>query len=93
MHRHPAVLIAAVVSQPDAKWGETPCAFIELKSGITAPTEQEIISFCKERLAHFKCPKKVVFCTLPKTGTGKIQKFLLRDEAGSKAAITSLARV
>ena len=93
LHRHPAVLIAAVVSQPDAKWGETPCAFIELKSNVEAPSEQEIISFCKERLAHFKCPTKVVFCTLPKTGTGKIQKFRLRDEAGSRAAITGLLRV
>ncbi|MES2070515.1 MAG: acyl-CoA synthetase [Pseudomonadota bacterium] len=92
LHRHPAVLIAAVVSQPDAKWGETPCAFIELKPSAEAPSEQEVIAFCKERLAHFKCPKRVIFCMLPKTGTGKIQKFRLRDEAGSRAAITALSR-
>jgi fatty-acyl-CoA synthase len=91
LHCHPAVLIAAVVSQPDAKWGETPCAFIELKSGVAEPSEAEIIAFCRERLAHFKCPKKVVFCTLPKTGTGKIQKYRLRELAGSKAAISELA--
>lgn len=93
LHRHPAVLIAAVVSQPDANWGETPCAFIELKPNVTAPDEQEIIAFCKERLAHFKCPKRVIFCILPKTGTGKIQKFRLRDLAGSRAAITELSHI
>ncbi|TWC71059.1 acyl-CoA synthetase [Herbaspirillum sp. SJZ099] len=92
LHRHPAVLIAAVVSQPDAKWGETPCAFIELKEGVQKPTEEEIIEFCRARLARFKCPKRVVFCPLPKTGTGKIQKFKLREQAGSKAAITELAK-
>ncbi|MCA1322899.1 AMP-binding protein [Herbaspirillum sp. alder98] len=92
LHRHPAVLIAAVVSQPDVKWGETPCAFIELKDGIAPPSEEEIITFCRERLARYKCPKRVVFCTLPRTGTGKIQKFKLREQAGSKSAITELAK-
>lgn len=91
LHKHPAVLHAAVVSQPDAKWGEVPCAFIELKSGVAQPSEAEVISFCRERLAHFKCPRRVVFGTVPKTATGKIQKFRLREEAGSQEAITRLA--
>ncbi len=80
LFRHPAVMGAAVVAKPDEKWGETPCAFVELKEGSSA-TEQEIIEFCRERMARFKVPKKVVFGTLPKTSTGKIQKFLLRDQA------------
>ncbi|HAU56587.1 MAG TPA: acyl-CoA synthetase [Comamonadaceae bacterium] len=92
VHGHPAVLHAAVVAQPDAKWGEVPCVFIELKAGVLAPSEPEIIAFCRERLAHFKCPRRVIFCSLPKTATGKIQKFRLRQEAGSQAAITRLAR-
>jgi len=92
LHRHPAVLVAAVVAQPHAKWGETPCAFIELKPGVEAPTESEVITFCRERLAHYKCPVRVVFGSLPKTGTGKIQKFRLREIAGSREAITELAR-
>lgn len=92
VHGHPAVLHAAVVAQPDAKWGEVPCVFIELKAGVPAPSEPEIIAFCRERLAHFKCPRRVIFCNLPKTATGKIQKFRLRQEAGSQAAITGLAR-
>lgn len=77
LHRHPAVMLAAVVAKPDEKWGETPCAFIELKDGKTA-TEEEIIKFCKDKMAHYKCPKTVIFGVLPKTSTGKIQKFLLR---------------
>jgi fatty-acyl-CoA synthase len=80
LYRHPAVMGAAVVAKPDEKWGETPCAFVELKEGGNA-TEQEIIEFCRERMARFKVPKKVVFGTLPKTSTGKIQKFLLREQA------------
>jgi fatty-acyl-CoA synthase len=80
LYRHPAVLEAAVVARPDEKWGETPCAFVTLKNGATA-TEQEIIAFCRDNLAHFKCPKKVVFTELPKTSTGKIQKFVLREKA------------
>ena len=75
--KHPAVLLCAVVAMPDQKWGEVPCAFLELKNGATA-TEEEIISFTREKLAGFKCPKKVVFQELPKTSTGKIQKFELR---------------
>ncbi|MEM8979099.1 MAG: AMP-binding protein [Pseudomonadota bacterium] len=79
MH-HPAVLLAAVVAKPDEKWGEVPCAFIELKEGMRAD-EAEIIAFARERLAGFKSPKKVVFQELPKTSTGKIQKFELRTFA------------
>jgi fatty-acyl-CoA synthase len=91
VHGHPAVLHAAVVAQPDEKWGEVPCVFIELRAGAAAPSEQEIIAFCRERLAHFKCPRRVVFSSLPKTATGKIQKFRLREQAGSQQAITDLA--
>ncbi len=80
LYRHPAVLEAAVVAKPDDKWGETPCAFITLKPGAAA-TEAEIIAFCRDTLAHFKCPKTVVFGELPKTSTGKIQKFVLRERA------------
>jgi len=89
LHLHPAVLHAAVVGQPDDKWGEVPCAFVELKSAAIAPSEAEILSFCRERLARFKCPRRVIFAEVPKTATGKIQKFRLREQAGSKAAITS----
>ncbi|MPV55203.1 acyl-CoA synthetase [Burkholderia sp. HI2761] len=93
LHRHPAVLIAAVVAQPDAKWGESPCAFIELKPGAAVPDEADIIRFCRERLAHYKCPVRVVYGVLPKTGTGKIQKFRLRERVGSREAITALSGV
>lgn len=79
LHRHPAVALAAVVAKPDDKWGEVPCAFIELKVGADA-TEQEIIDFCRENLASFKRPKQVIFGELPKTATGKIQKFELRKK-------------
>ena len=77
--KHPAVSLAAVVAKPDEKWGETPCAFVELINDKTT-TEEEIIKFCRETLAGFKLPKKVVFCDLPKTSTGKIQKFELRKK-------------
>ena len=77
---HPSVSIAAVVAKPDEKWGEVPCAFIELVKDKPT-TEKELISFCKETLAGFKVPKQVVFCELPKTSTGKIQKFELRKKA------------
>jgi fatty-acyl-CoA synthase len=87
LYRHPAVLFAAVVAQPDAKWGEVPCAFVELKAGATA-TEAEIIAFCREHMPGFKTPKKVVFSAIPKTSTGKIQKFMLRDQAKSASAIS-----
>ena len=78
--KHPAVSLVAVVAKPDEKWGETPCAFVELIDGKSS-TEEEIISFCRETLAGFKLPKKVVFSPLPKTSTGKIQKFELRKKA------------
>ena len=78
LHRHPAVALAAVVAKKDEKWGEVPCAYVELKDGHDA-TEEEIITFCREHLAGFKRPKQVVFGTLPKTATGKIQKFELRQ--------------
>jgi fatty-acyl-CoA synthase len=81
LYRHPHVLEAAVVARPDEKWGETPCAFVTLKNGAPAVTEQDIIAFCRERMAGFKCPRKVVFGPLPKTSTGKIQKNVLRDKA------------
>ncbi len=80
LYKHPAVAAAAVVAKPDAKWGETPCAFIEKRPGAEV-TEAEIILYCKEKLARFKCPSRVVFTELPKTSTGKIQKFKLRDLA------------
>jgi fatty-acyl-CoA synthase len=86
LYRHPAVLAAAVVAKPDPKWGETPCAFVELKENSKI-TEQQIIDFCREHLAKFKAPRAVVFGELPKTSTGKIQKFMLREKAKSAAAI------
>jgi fatty-acyl-CoA synthase len=91
LHQHPAVLIAAVVAQADARWGEVPCAFVELRQGVNAPSERELITFCRERLAHYKCPARIVYGALPKTGTGKIQKFRLRAQAGSREAITKLS--
>jgi fatty-acyl-CoA synthase len=81
LYSHPHVLEAAVVARPDKKWGETPCAFVALKTGVPELTEQELIAFCRKRLAHFKCPRKVVFGSLPKTSTGKIQKNVLREQA------------
>jgi len=80
LYRHPAVLEAAVVARPDEKWGESPCAFVTLRRGASA-TEAEIIAFCRDNLAHYKCPKTVVFGDLPKTSTGKVQKFALRERA------------
>lgn len=86
LYRHPDVLAAAVVAKPDPKWGETPCAFVELKAGSTL-TAEAVVAHCKKHLAGFKVPKAVVFGELPKTSTGKIQKFELRKKAGSAAAI------
>ena len=79
LYMHPAVSAAAVVAKEDEKWGETPCAFIELKPDAGVVTEEKIIEFCRENLAHFKCPSHVIFGDLPKTSTGKIQKFILRE--------------
>jgi len=81
LYRHRAVLEVAVVARPDEKWGETPCAFITLKASAAPVSEEEMIAFCRERLARYKCPKTVVFGPLPKTSTGKIQKNVLRDQA------------
>jgi fatty-acyl-CoA synthase len=86
LYRHPAVMLVAVVAQPDPKWGEVPCAFVELKPGTSA-TEAEIIDHCRGMLARFKVPKSVIFRELPKTSTGKIQKFVLRQQAKSASAI------
>ena len=86
LYRHPDVLAAAVVAKPDPKWGETPCAFVELKAGAVL-SPQDIVDHCKKHLAGFKVPRAVVFGELPKTSTGKIQKFELRKVAGSAAAI------
>jgi fatty-acyl-CoA synthase len=80
LYKHPAVQAAAVVAKPDEKWGETPCAFVELKPGASASTE-DIIAWCRKHLAAYKCPRHVVFDELPKTSTGKIQKFKLREMA------------
>jgi fatty-acyl-CoA synthase len=80
LYRHPAVLEAAVVARPDPKWGESPCAFVTLKPGASA-TAPDLIEHCRAHLAHFKCPRTVVFTELPKTSTGKIQKHVLRDQA------------
>ncbi len=86
LYQHPAVVACAVVAAPDAKWGEVPCAFIETRAGVVV-TKEDIIVHCKSLLAGFKVPKLVVFKEIPKTSTGKIQKFLLRQEAGSVKAI------
>ena len=81
LYRHPAVMEAAVVARPDQKWGETPCAFVTLRDNFDNVREQDIIAYCRDKMAHFKAPKTVVFGALPKTSTGKIQKFILRQQA------------
>ena len=86
LYRHPAVIAAAVVAMPDEKWGETPCAFLEVKAGVDV-TQEDIIAHCKQHLAGFKVPRHIVFGELPKTSTGKIQKFELRKQVGAAAAI------
>jgi fatty-acyl-CoA synthase len=86
LYRHSAVMAVAVVAQPDPKWGEVPCAFVELKQGSSASAE-ELIAHCRQHLASFKTPKRVIFGEIPRTSTGKIQKFLLRQQAGSTSAI------
>jgi fatty-acyl-CoA synthase len=88
LYKHPAVLFAAVVAKPDAKWGEVPCAFLELKDNAKT-TEAEIIAFCRGQMPGFKTPKAVVFGPIPKTSTGKIQKFMLRDQVSSAKAISA----
>ena len=86
LYKHPAVLTAAVVAKPDAKWGEVPCAFLELKEGAAA-SEQEIIAWCRRQLAHFKAPRQVVFGAIPKTSTCKIKMYVLRHQMKSASAI------
>jgi fatty-acyl-CoA synthase len=80
------VALVGVVAAPDARWGETPCAFVELRPGMTA-TEEELIAHCRANMARFKVPRRIVFEPLPKTSTGKIQKHVLRGRAKSKTAI------
>jgi fatty-acyl-CoA synthase len=86
LYRHPAIMAVAVVATPDPKWGEVPCAFVELREGQSVSAE-ELRDFCRERMAHFKVPKRFIFEPLPKTSTGKIQKFVLREKAKSTEAI------
>ncbi|MFQ6023964.1 MAG: acyl-CoA synthetase [Acidiferrobacterales bacterium] len=81
LYKHPAVMEAAVVARPDEQWGEMPCAFVTIKPGADNVSDTDIINFCRNNMAHFKAPKKVVFCDLPKTSTGKIQKTVLREQA------------
>jgi fatty-acyl-CoA synthase len=88
LYKHPAVLFAAVVAKPDSKWGEVPCAFVELKDGART-TEADIIAFCRSQMSGFKTPKAVVFGPIPKTSTGKIQKFMLRNQVDSAKAISA----
>jgi fatty-acyl-CoA synthase len=79
--KHPAVMFAAVVARPDEKWGETPCAFVEKRAGHEQVSAEDLIAWCREHLAHYKCPRHVVFAEIPKTSTGKMQKFKLRELA------------
>ncbi len=83
LYRHPDVMEAAVVSRPDEKWGETPCAFVTLRPGIEHLSEDEIIEYCRRNMANYKVPRTIIFGELPKTSTGKIQKFVLREKAGN----------
>ncbi|MBM3573151.1 MAG: acyl-CoA synthetase, partial [Alphaproteobacteria bacterium] len=79
LYKHPAIMEAAVVARPDPTWGESPCAFVTPKPGAAPLTDADVIGWCREHLAHFKVPRTVVFGPLPKTATGKIQKFVLRE--------------
>jgi len=89
LHEHPSVLEAAVVAQPDPKWGETPCAFVDVRAGAVV-TEAELIEWVRQRIAHFKAPRKVVIGPLPRTSTGKVQKYVLRDRAKCSTTFGSL---
>src|SRR5690606_14120054 len=79
LYRHPDIMEAAVVARPDDKWGESPCAFVTLRPGAKDVTAEAVIVWCRDHMAHYKAPRTVVFGPLPKTSTGKIQKFVLRD--------------
>ncbi|MGD8810974.1 MAG: AMP-binding protein, partial [Gammaproteobacteria bacterium] len=81
LYHHPQIMEAAVVAMPHDRWGETPCAFVTPKEGAAALSAEDVIGYCREKIAHYKCPTRVVFGPLPKTSTGKIQKFVLRDRA------------
>ncbi|MCW0506735.1 AMP-binding enzyme, partial [Aeromonas piscicola] len=81
LYRHPDVDEVAVIAMPDEKWGEVPCAFVKLKEGREL-SQAELIAFCREQMAHFKAPKRIIFTPLPKTSTGKVQKFMLRQQLG-----------
>jgi fatty-acyl-CoA synthase len=83
LYKHPEVMEAAVVARPDAKWGESPCAFVTLKPDAKPTSAEDVVAWCRANMAHFKVPRTVVFGPLPKTSTGKIQKFVLRDQAKS----------
>ena len=83
LYRHPDIMEAAVVARPDEQWGETPCAFVTLRPGVAELRQDDVIAYCREKMAHFKAPRTVVFGDLPKTSTGKIQKFVLRERAGN----------
>ena len=78
---HPAVMFAALVAKPDETWGESPCAFVEKRPGFDHVSSAELIAHCRAELAHYKCPRRIMFVELPKTSTGKIQKFKLREMA------------
>ena len=84
LYRHPAVMTAAVVAKPDPKWQEVPCAFIELKQGVEVSVD-DLLAHCCNELARFKVPKEIVITVIPKTSTGKLQKFILRDWAKERA--------
>jgi len=88
LYRHPEIMEAAVVARPDPVWGETPHAFVTLKPGARTTAAADIIAWCRANMAHFKCPRHVSFGPLPKTSTGKIQKFELREQARTAAATT-----
>jgi acyl-CoA synthetase (AMP-forming)/AMP-acid ligase II len=92
LYSHPAVLEAAVVARPDDLWGQTPCAYLKLKDGFVADVE-EIINFCRDLLPHFMAPKTIIFLDMPKTSTGKIQKFVLREKAKALGSITNVQTV
>ena len=87
LYKHPDILEAAVVARPDDKWGETPCAFVTLKADAGAVTEEDVIAYCRDKLARFKAPKTIVFTELPKTATGKIQKFKLRAQSEAMGSL------
>ncbi len=92
LFQHPAVQLAAVVARPDDKWGETPCAFVELKPGMAA-TSEELIAWCRDRLARYKCPRHVVFIEIPKTSTGKMQKFVAAPARASRRSRLAMAKL